>query len=105
MKTLVSFGVLIGSLALWPAWIEGRFTAARCGRKADRKNMSGQATEQATPPAKKRKGTREGDGVRSRGVALSDGDAGGRSDAGCNVTRIFRELGQGLYRKPAFGRN
>lgn len=27
MKTLVSFGVLIGSLALWPAWIEGRFTA------------------------------------------------------------------------------
>jgi flagellar biosynthetic protein FliR len=27
MKTLVSFGVLIGSLALWPAWIEGHFTA------------------------------------------------------------------------------
>jgi len=27
MKTLVSFGVLISCLALWPAWIEGRFTA------------------------------------------------------------------------------
>jgi flagellar biosynthetic protein FliR len=27
LKTLVSFGVLIGSLALWPGWIEGHFTA------------------------------------------------------------------------------
>jgi flagellar biosynthetic protein FliR len=27
IKTLVSYGVLIGSLALWPAWIEQRFTA------------------------------------------------------------------------------
>jgi flagellar biosynthetic protein FliR len=27
VKTLVSFGVLVGSLALWPAWIEGHFTA------------------------------------------------------------------------------
>jgi flagellar biosynthetic protein FliR len=27
IKTLVSYGVLIGSLALWPAWIEHRFIA------------------------------------------------------------------------------
>lgn len=27
IKTMVSYGVLIGSLALWPAWIEHRFTA------------------------------------------------------------------------------
>lgn len=27
LKTLVSFGVLIGSLALWPGWIEGHFAA------------------------------------------------------------------------------
>jgi len=27
LKTLVSYGVLIGSLAVWPAWIERHFTA------------------------------------------------------------------------------
>ena len=27
IKTMVSYGVLIGSLALWPAWIEHRFAA------------------------------------------------------------------------------
>jgi flagellar biosynthetic protein FliR len=27
LKTLVGFGVLIGSLALWPHWIEARFAA------------------------------------------------------------------------------
>ncbi len=27
LKTLVSYGVLVGSLALWPAWIEGHFTS------------------------------------------------------------------------------
>jgi len=27
LKTLLGFGVLIGSLALWPQWIEGRFAA------------------------------------------------------------------------------
>ncbi len=27
IKTLVSYGVLIGALAVWPAWIEHRFTA------------------------------------------------------------------------------
>ena len=27
VKTLLGYGVLIGSLALWPHWIEGRFTA------------------------------------------------------------------------------
>jgi len=27
MKTLLGYGVLIGSLALWPAWIEARFIA------------------------------------------------------------------------------
>jgi flagellar biosynthetic protein FliR len=27
LKTLISFGVLVASLALWPGWIEGHFTA------------------------------------------------------------------------------
>jgi flagellar biosynthetic protein FliR len=27
VKTLLGYGVLIGALALWPHWIEGRFTA------------------------------------------------------------------------------
>jgi len=27
LKTLVSYGVLIGSLAVWPAWIERHFTS------------------------------------------------------------------------------
>jgi flagellar biosynthetic protein FliR len=27
VKTLLGYGVLIGSLALWPHWIEARFTA------------------------------------------------------------------------------
>jgi flagellar biosynthetic protein FliR len=27
LKTLVSYGVLIGSLAVWPSWIERHFTA------------------------------------------------------------------------------
>jgi flagellar biosynthesis protein FliR len=27
LKTLTGFAVLIGSLALWPRWIEGRFGA------------------------------------------------------------------------------
>ena len=27
VKTLLGYGVLIGALALWPHWIEGRFAA------------------------------------------------------------------------------
>jgi flagellar biosynthetic protein FliR len=27
VKTMLGYGVLIGSLALWPHWIEGRFTS------------------------------------------------------------------------------
>jgi flagellar biosynthetic protein FliR len=27
LKTLISYAVLTGSLALWPSWIEGHFSA------------------------------------------------------------------------------